>query len=138
MQHALIVNAVHSAAAAGSQCKSFKTNVSSSDLSASTLATQVIQQLLPPNSGITTQQINTYIVICPLNGSSASRQTTPLSQAANTSANVYNFEVTVQAQIRPLFVCPTVFFSNVPGLTGPIITTIRSDSFFENTQGLTQ
>jgi len=72
-----------------------------------------------------------------LNGSTSTRQTNPLSQPANTTANAYNFEVAIQAQIMPIFTCPAVFF-NVPGLTAPMSVTVKSDSFFENTQGLTQ
>ena len=138
IQHAIVLNAVHTAAALGSRCKSFETDVSTSDLSASNTANQIIQQAMSTNPGISVQQITTYIVVFPLSGSSASRQTTPLSLPANTSVNAYNFEVSVQVQENPWFAYPSPFFGSVPGLTAPIVTTIRSDSFFENTQGLTQ
>jgi len=139
LRYSLLMNTVYSAAAAASQCKSFKTNTSSSDLSASNLASQLVQQAISQYPGITVSQTNSYIVIYPLGGSTSTRQSTPLTQPADISTNAYNLEVVVQAQVSPLLnYPPNGFFGNIPGLTGPISTTAKADSFFENTQGLTQ
>jgi hypothetical protein len=138
IRHAIVVNAVHTAAALGSRCKSFQTNTSSSDLSATNTVNQIIQQTATNSPGLTIQQVTTYIVVRSLSGSSSSQQTTPLSLPANTGANAYNLKVSVQMQEKPWFAYPILFFGNIPGLTAPATITVQSESFFENTQGLTQ
>ncbi len=139
MRYALLLNAAHAAATAGAEAKSFLTNTSSTDLSATNMASQVVTTALTGVSGITGVTTTSYIVVCPLGGSVSSRQTTALSSPANTSTNAYNLEVDVAAQLSPLVTCPkNKFFGSIPGLTGPLSMTVKADSFFENAQGLNQ
>ena len=138
IRYCLLANAVQAAASAGSQCKSFSTNISSSDLSATNTANQSIQNAITSGSGITINQIHTYIIIHSLSGSTTTKQSVQLAQPANTTLNSYNFEVSIQAQVPPFWTGSSKYFGNIPGLTSPLVTTVRADSFFENTQGLTQ
>jgi len=138
MRYAFLNNAAHLAASLGAQCKTFQANVSSTDLSAVNMANQAAEQAVAAFSGISLDQVSTCIVVCPIGGSTVTRQSTPLTSPANTSLNTYNFEVVLQAQIQPLMNGSSSFFGSIPGLTGPLTTSAKADIFFENTQGLNQ
>jgi len=138
MRYALLTSAVHSAACLGSRCQTFLVNTSPTSLSAVNMATQTAQNAAKTWSGITITQVNTYIAICPVSGGAVTRQSTALTSPANSSTNAYNFEVVLQAQLQPLITDKNYWLVNIPGLTGPLTTSARSDFFFENTQGLTQ
>ena len=139
LRYSLLMSAVYSTAASASQCRSFSTDTSSSEPSATTLVSQNLKQTLSTYSGITLNRVDSYIVICPLNSSSCTKQTTPLAAPADTSANAYNLEIVAQASINPLMIYPSKgIFGDIPGLTSPLSVQAKADSFFENTQGLTQ
>ncbi len=85
-------------------------------------------------TGITTQ-----IAICPLAGTTVTRQTTALSKPADTTVNNYNIEVLITGQINPLIQLPSKsILGTIPGLTAPIMTSARSSVYAENPQGLNQ
>lgn len=51
---------------------------------------------------------------------------------------VYSIEVTINAQVQPLFTLSSGLFGNVPGLTVPIPVSATARQFSENSEGLTQ
>ena len=65
------------------------------------------------------------------------RQTTPLSQPADTQQNVYQIEVLVTGHVKPLFLFSNKYFGNVPGLTQDLKLTTRASENCECPQGLT-
>jgi hypothetical protein len=138
MRYAFLTNAARLAASAGSQCKTFLQDTSSSDPSAVTLANNVVNKSVGSFAGISVMKTTCYIAYTPLAGGSVTRNINPLSNPADTSANAYNFEVRVDGQVQPLITSSTKFFGVIPGLTAPITTSVRAASFFENTQGLNQ
>jgi Flp pilus assembly protein TadG len=139
MRYVFLSYVARIAVSAGAQSNSFLTDTNPpSQRSAVDTAGQVAVMAMNTFPGLQLSNITCSIVTSPLAGGAASRQTTPLSQPANTAANAYDFEVVLQAQMSPLVPCPSKFFAQVPGLNAPITTSVRADAFFENTQGLTQ
>lgn len=131
------MNAAHSAALAASQAQSFKTNTSTTSLSAINLAQQVAAQSVSAFSGMTLTQTNTFIVIAPVSGAAPSRQSVPLAKPADTVNNAYDVEVQLVASIQPL-IPGSIPGVRIPGLSAPMTVSTRADVVFENTQGLTQ
>lgn len=138
VRYCFLLNAARLAAQSASQCKSFSVNTSTTDLSAVNLATQVANQSVKGFNGITLTTITTQIAICPLAGGAVTRQTTPLSKAADTNTNSYNIEVLVNGSMKPLVPMPKSILGTVPGLTAPVVTSARSSVFAEFPQGLNQ
>ena len=119
VRYCFLLNAARLAAQAGSQCKSFYTNYSATDMSAVNLATQVATQSVKGFNGITLTTITTQIAICPLGGSTVTRQTTPLAKAADTNTNSYNIEVLINGTIKPVDHSPKIYFGNRSRIDGP-------------------
>ena len=139
VRYAFFLNAARLAATSASQCKSFLTNFSATQISAVNIANTVATQSVKGFSGITMTGITTQIAICPLAGTTVTRQTTALSKPADTTVNNYNIEVLITGQINPLIQLPSKsILGTIPGLTAPIMTSARSSVYAENPQGLNQ
>jgi hypothetical protein len=139
IRYALFAYAARLAASAGSQCSTFLVDANPpKDLSAVNVATQVANQTANAFSGIKLTNVACYIVSAPLAGGSATRQSAPLANPADTSSYSYNFEVALQGQLNPLVYSKYSGFISIPGLGAPIATTARASVFFESTQGLNQ
>lgn len=139
VRYCFLYNAARLAAQAGSQCKSFATNTSTTQLSAVNLAKAVATQSVQGFNGITLTNITTQIAICPLaTGSAVTRQTTALAKPADTNTYTYNIEVLVTGSISPLVTLPKSILGTVPGLTAPFVTSARCSVFSEFPQGLNQ
>lgn len=138
LRYVPLINATRLAAQAAAQCKTFSSDIDSSNKSAVNTASQVVSQSIAGWRGISVQSTSTSIVICNLSTGSVTRQSTPLNAPANTSTNAYDCEVSLQATINPLVTMPRGIFGNIPGLTAPIQTKTRSVVVFESAQGLTQ
>jgi hypothetical protein len=138
MRYMFLLNASRLAASSASQCKSFLINFSSSQPSSVNLANQVATQSVKGFNGVTMNTVTTQIAICPLAGSTVTRQSTALAKPADTTVNSYNIEVLITGTISPLVQMPKSFFGTVPGLTAPITTSAKSSVYAENPQGLNQ
>lgn len=139
VRYAFFLNAARLAATAASQSKSYLVDYSTTQPSAVNLAKVVATQSVKGFSGISLTTVTTQIAICPLAGTTVTRQTTPLAKPADTSVNNYNIEVIISGQIHPLIPVPnSKYLANVPGLTGPVSTSARVSVFAENPQGLNQ
>lgn len=138
LRYCFLYNAARLAAQAGSQSKSFATDTSATQLSAVNIAKAVATQSVQGFKGIALTNITTQIAICPLGGSTVTRQTTALAKPADTNVNTYNIEVLVTGSISPLVTLPKSILGTVPGLTAPFVTSARCSVFSEFPQGLNQ
>ncbi|HEY9677324.1 MAG TPA: hypothetical protein V6C76_04920 [Drouetiella sp.] len=138
VRYMFLLNAARLAAQAASQAKSFTTNTSTTQLSATNLATQVANTSIGGWNGVSLSNITTNIIICPLSGGSVTRQSTALAKPADTNSNNYNIEVLLTGKITPLLMTPKSILGPIPGLTAPITTTARCSVFSEYPQGLNQ
>lgn len=79
------------------------------------------------------------IVIKPVNGTSPSLVTGPISQASlNKTDNLYFIRETVTGTVSPLIAMGGYFGMNIPGLTAPFSLTVKADALVENPDGLTE
>jgi hypothetical protein len=138
MRYIFLLNAARLAANSGAQCQTFLADVSSTNTSSTTTASAIAQSATSGFKGVTLTQGGYYIVTTPLAGGTVTRQSTPLSKAADPTNYAYNFEVVLQGQLQPLVPQVSGWWIQIPGLNEPVSTQARSDVFFENTQGLTQ
>ncbi len=138
LRYTFLVASARDAAHEAARAKSFLSNSSSSDLSSTNMAVQQANQTAAGFSGIQINNVNTSIVISNLATGTVSKQSTPLTQAPDTSQNLYLIEVVVAGQANPLIQYSGVFFGNIPGLTQPMNVTVASQEMCENPQGLTQ
>ena len=126
------------AASAGSKCSTFLADANPpKDCSAVTVANAVATQTVNGISGITLTKVECNIITAPLNGGSIVRQSSPLTNAADTNTNSYNFEVVLRGQVSPLVINSPGWIFNIPGISAPITTSVSADGVIENTQGLT-
>jgi hypothetical protein len=133
-----LINASRLAAQAGSESKSFLTNVDAANLSCVNTVNLVVANCAASWSGVSVQKVTTSIVSSQYSTGVVTIQQTPLTVPANTSTYAYNCQVVLQGTLQPLFKMDGGMFNGVPGLGAPIQTTTRSEVVFENTQGLNQ
>ncbi len=143
MRYLFLLNATKLAAEQAALAKTFLTDTSATQLSAVDVAAKVAKASVANIGGnsVTITSVNTYIKVCPLAGSS-SQVTTPganlvLSAPANPTSNTYNCEVVVLGSVQPLFPGASLL-GTIPGFNAPIVTSVRSDCYFENTSNLNQ
>ncbi len=92
-------------------------------------------------TGITLiQPVNVYILSTDVNSGSQTKglNRTPLTNAADTTNNIYDIQVELNGQIEPLIRFSQSFLGDVPGLTIPFAVTVKSQYTSEVPQGLNQ
>ncbi len=127
--------AAHNAAWEAARAHSYQSSLDGLP-SAVQLANSVAQRTAAPFSGIKINSIKTSIITTDINTLNQSRQATPLANPADASLNSYQVEVAVNGSINPLIVYNGSSFTNIPGLTQPMILTFTDRQFCENPQGL--
>ena len=140
-RYLLLINAANVAAEQASKSATFKTDTSTS-YSAVTTANNVSQQQISGIGGGAVQWVatQTYIYVCPLGTTTVTTPgaNTPLTAAANSSANTYNCVVKVNAVLQPLFPGWKGMIGSIPGLNTSISTWAQASRFFENTSNLNE
>lgn len=137
LRSASLLAATRDAAYCACRAKSLVADVSSSDVSAAHVAQSVALADVASCTGVSVDSVNTYLLTTNVSTLVMTRQQSPLTQAPNTSLNVYQIEVVVAGRIRPLLLFNSSAFGNVPGLTQWIPLTFRSTQICEYPQGLT-
>jgi len=138
IRYSFLVAASRDAAFAAARCRTFETNVSSTEQSATNTAKTVAQTTAQQFREVSVKSVNTNIIITKLSDGSVSKQSRALAQPANTSTYAYQVEVIVNGQTQPILILSDLRFQNIPGLTAPIAVSVCSREFFENPQGLNQ
>jgi Flp pilus assembly protein TadG len=100
------------------------------------LASSVAQKTAAPFGGIKINSVRTNIVTTDIKTLSQSRQSAPLAVPADSSLNSYQVEVSVNGAVNPLIIYNGGGFTNIPGLTQPMILTFTDRQYCENPQGL--
>lgn len=131
-----LVCACRDAAFFAAKAKSFKADVSGTELSAVTTANNILKALPSHFNGISVPKVVTFIVVTDLTSGSVTRYSTPLATPANTDKFLYNIEVVATADIDPLIFFNRTIFGDIPGLTASFPMTIRSSEYCEFPQGL--
>jgi hypothetical protein len=144
MRYALLLNAARLAVQQAARAKTFLADTSSTQLSSVDVAAKVANSSVQNIGGnmVTITSVNTFIKVCPLAGSTT-QVTTPgankaLTTPANTGTNTYNCEVVILGSLQPLFPGGKSLLGSIPGFNAPIVTSVRSDCFFESTANLNQ
>jgi Flp pilus assembly protein TadG len=86
--------------------------------------------------GIQVNSVKTNIVATNINSLNQTKQTNPLALPADQSLNSYQVEVSVNGAVNPLIIYNAGGFTNIPGLTQPMILTFTDRQYCENPQGL--
>ena len=138
IRYNFLMAASRDAVYAASRAKTFRQDVSSSELSAVNSANQVARQTASKFSEVNINSVTSRIVITRLSNGAVTRQSTPLVQPADTSTYTYQLETDVNGSTSPILKVSSDYWANIPGLTSDIPVTITSRAYFENPQGLNQ
>lgn len=138
LRFAFLETAAHQAAYDAALSKTFSTDVSSTDLSAVSMAVQTGRAVATSFTGISVQNISTRIIQSDSQTSAQVVYTSKLPAPANTSRYIYLIETTIVGSIDPLVNCQGGLFKNasIPGLTAPMVVQATSRKIAENPQGL--
>jgi hypothetical protein len=147
LRYVLLLNATEMAAEAAAKSQNFKTDtsqvvngVTQHSYSAVTQANTVAQLGCKNigNGSVNWISTNTYIYVCPMGGTTLTTPgaNTPLSAAANPTANTYNCVVVVNATLQPMFPGAKGLLGNIVGFNAPINCTCQSSRYFESTTNL--
>lgn len=136
LRYTFVVSASRDAAHAAGKAKSFMNNLTASEPSAINLSKSAANTTASAFSEITVLNVSTKILITDILTRKTTTSAAPLSQPADTSANLYQFETTVEASINPLVPFAAGPMAGIPGLSAPIRVSVSSREFCENPQGL--
>lgn len=138
LRYTFVVTASRDACAAAAQAKAFENDTRNGDVSAKHTAEAVARRELGSFNGIKYDNVTTSIVITDLKTKRLTRQTTKLDNPADTSANLYNIEIVLAAQVNPLINYGTGLMPSVPGLSAPMKVAVVSERYCDYPQGLNQ
>jgi hypothetical protein len=138
LRYTFFLDASRQAAAAASIGKSFLTDNSSTDLSATNLAQSRATVVSSSFKGVKLISVRTNLLITNLATNTVTRQNVPLSAPADTNNYFYQIEVVTTADVDPLLTYTAKYFGTVPALTGPARFVIASQSVCENPEGMNQ
>lgn len=138
IRYTFMVAASRDAAHFAGRAKSFMSDLTVDDPSAMNLANTAARSTAGSFSEISVSSVTTRLLITNLATRVVTRRTTPLTSPADTTANLYEFEVSVAGQINPLVPFMAGPLARIPGLSAPVPVTVTSRSFVENSQGLMQ
>lgn len=138
LRYTFMVAASRDSVHAAAKAKSFISDLTPSDPSATSLANTVARQTSAAFSEITVTSVTTRLLVTDVATGSVKSQATVLSKPADSSANVYQFETTVTGLVNPLVPFLAGPFPGIPGLSAPVPVSVSSSEFCENPQGLTR
>lgn len=127
--------AAHNAVTAACRARSFSASINGYP-TASTLADTVAHQTINSFGGVQIASMETAILVTNTASKAITRFTSPLPTPADSIANTYHIEVTLNGVINPLIPYNAGVFGNIPGLTAPINLTVKDQRYAENEQGL--
>jgi len=130
-----LYGAAHNAAWESARAHTYQTSLDGLP-SAVQLANSVAQKTAAPFAGIKINSVKTSIVTTDIKTLSQSRQSASLAVPADASLNSYQVEVSVNGSVNPLIIYNGNSFTNIPGLTQPMILTFTDRQYCENPQGL--
>jgi hypothetical protein len=136
MRASLLSTCARDAAFHAAKAKSFVSDISSTNLSAKSIANRIALMEAAAFSDISVESVQTSVLITNLDTKEVSRQLTVLTLAPNTDQYVYQIEVSVTGRVKPLLLFSKNWFGDIPGLTDWIPVTVRSREYCENPQGL--
>lgn len=137
LRYTFVVAASRDAAFIAAKSKTFLSDISASQRSATHMADETARRTATAFSEITVRDVTTRILITNLTSRIITVSAVPLAVPANSSENLYEIEVTVNADINPLITFNASFLPNVPGLSAPVNVSVSSRGFCESPQGLT-
>lgn len=127
--------AAHNAVTAASRARSFSASINGYP-TAATLADSVAHQTIDKFGGVQIASMQTAILVTNTATKAVARFTSPLTTPADSIANTYHIEVTLNGVIQPLIPYNVGVFGSIPGLTTPINLTVKDQRYAENAQGL--
>jgi len=125
----------HNAAWEAARAHTYQTSLNGLP-SAVQLANSVAQKVAAPFCGIKINSIKTSIITTDIKTLNQSRQSSRLVNPADASLNSYQIEVAVNGSVNPLIIYNGSSFTNIPGLTQPMVLTFTDRQYCENPQGL--
>jgi Flp pilus assembly protein TadG len=138
LRYTFLLGASRDAAQMASTAKTFQTNLDSADLSAENIASARAQANCGSFAGITYQSTTTYLVVTNLSTNAITTQSTPLNSPADTTNNLYQIKVVVNALVWPLLPYNNKYFGSIPGLTAPMQFSVPTVEVCENPSGMNQ
>lgn len=132
-----VFNACSQAALAASKARSYDTGTTEAP-SAKQLAQQIAQASFDTWPGIKLNSVQTQIISTKIADQTQSKQAAKLTAAPDTALNTYQVEVTIKADIDPIFQAKIPFLDNIAGISAPYQMQVSQRNFVENTQGLTR
>ena len=136
LRYTFLVTASRDAADAASKSKTFQDDSSSTSLSAVHTADIMARRIAAGFKGITLDNISTNLVITDIASQTVARQSSKLSQAADTSTYLYNIEVILTGKVSPLINYGGGILPQVPGLSAPMSVSVQSLRYCEYPDGL--
>jgi Flp pilus assembly protein TadG len=127
--------AAHNAAWEAARAHTYLTSLDGQP-SAVQLASTSASRTAAAFSGIQVNSVKTNIVSTNINSLNQTKQSAPLKLPADSSVNSYQVEVSVSGAVSPLITYNAAGFTNIPGLTQPMIMTFTDRQYCENPQGL--
>lgn len=123
--------AVHHA----SRAKTFESSVESGQ-SAKAIAEIVARDAASKFGGLNLTGVETAILATDINTNAVVRSTSKLATAADTSKNLYQLEVKVNADVAPFIAFNLPFMGPIPGLTSPFPLVVTAREMVEDPDGL--
>ena len=130
-------NACREAALHSAQCQTF-VNDSAVGKSACNTASSWAALASSSFTGITLLQVDVFVVQTNVISGATTRSLSraPLTNAIDTSRNIYDIQVELNGQVEPLVSFGQSWFGSIPGLNAPIPVTVDSQCTAEVPQGL--
>lgn len=138
LRSSFFMNAARDAVHAAARATTFSTDLGPDELCAKSAALAQAQASVAAFSGISLTTCTTNLLITNINTQAITKQSTRLTQPADTNTNYYSIEVILVGQVSPLITFKNNIFGSIPGLTGPITITVAAQEYCENPQGLNQ
>ncbi len=129
--------ATENAARMAGRCKTFKTDSSAYQTSATTVANQLMNTWKSKFSGLGVNSVKVSILQCDVNTKKVTKFTNPLTTVDPVN-NVYSINVEVNGDVEPLYRGGGGWFGNVPGLSAPFPVRVSCSAAAENPSGLTK
>ncbi|HEY9788549.1 MAG TPA: hypothetical protein V6D17_24380 [Candidatus Obscuribacterales bacterium] len=136
LRYSFLIMTVRAAALDASRCKQFQEDVSPAQPSAVNTANKTANTFASKFSGISLNQVSTYISICNLPTKKITFSEAPLT-AVDEVNNVYDIDVKITGEVMPLIQNSRGYWGNIPGLTAPFSVTATAAFAAENPSGLT-
>ena len=137
LRYTFIVAATRDGVHAAAQSKTFLTNASPTDLSATNSAPIAVNNTASAFTEVTVNSVKTVILATNITNHQLTQYNTMLVQPADSTTFLYEIETIVTGQINPLINMSTDGpWPQVPGITSPVAVTVSAREYCEYPQGL--